>query len=211
MTDRSMLRAIEKRAWLRTFEHGMWDVGIGSIFLLFGLSIITEFPALAAIWVASFYPALRQTGRKLVVPRVGQAQFRGRRKRAMANTTWILTGVAVMGLGTFLFMFWQSSAAETPAWVEWITQHFVIFIGLIWGGALAVSAWILHFPRLYAYGALMFGSLLVTDLIEGYHLGISLTIVGGIILVTGLLLLLRFIRKYPKQDLTESENHGQAT
>jgi len=208
MGSRSMLKQIEKRAWLRTFEHGLWDLGIGSVFLMFGLSIVTNFPPLSAIWVASFYPALRQTGRKLVVPRVGQAEFRGRRKRALANTTWILAAVALIGVVTFGFMFWQSSS-DTPIWAEWISRHFVIFLGLIWGGALAVSGWILILPRLYVYGALMFGFLFATDFLDGYHLGHSLTVFGSLIMLTGVVLLLRFIRRYPKQDLSTVENHEE--
>lgn len=31
MSRRLALRELEKKAWLRTFEHGLWDIGIGSI------------------------------------------------------------------------------------------------------------------------------------------------------------------------------------
>jgi len=31
MSNRLALREIEKKAWLCTFEHGLWDIGIGSI------------------------------------------------------------------------------------------------------------------------------------------------------------------------------------
>ncbi len=53
MTNRLALREIEKKAWFRTFEHGTWDIGIGSLFLAFGLSILVDFAALSAIWVAA--------------------------------------------------------------------------------------------------------------------------------------------------------------
>jgi hypothetical protein len=207
MSSRLALREIEKRAWLRTFEHGMWDIGIGSLFLMFGVSILTAFPALSAIWVAALFPALRELGRKVVVPRVGKAQFRGRRRRANANTTWILAAVAALGLGALLMMLWRTSSGSAPAWIEWATEHFVVLIGLIWGGALVVTAWIVDFPRLYVYGALLFASLLVTDLVRGYHLGTSLSVVGGLILFTGIVLLIRFLRRYPRQDAPGMEPH----
>jgi len=197
MPERSLLREIEKKAWLQTFEHGMWDIAIGSLFLMMGLTIATDLPSLAAIWVAAMLPALRQAGRKLVIPRLGHARFRGKHRRARANTSWILAVVAILGLGAFLFMFW-SRGGNTPAWVDWIVQHFVIFIGLIWGGALVVSGRIVDFPRLYVYGGIVFGSLLAADLVPGYHMGTALLIAGGAILLPGILLLVRFIRKYPK-------------
>ena len=205
MRNRFALREIEKKAWFRTFEHGMWDIGIGSMFMAFGLSILADFAALSAVWVAALMPGFREIGRKLVVPRIGHVQFREQRKRATARLTGMLTVSALMGLVTFLFITWISRGTA-PAWAQWIGEHFVIFIGLIWGGALAFTGWLVDFPRLYGYGSLIFGSLLITDFVKGYHLGVSLTIVGGLILLTGIILLIRFIRRYPKQEDVHTES-----
>lgn len=204
MTNRLVLREIEKKVWFRTFEHGMWDIGIGSLFLAFGLSILVDFAALSAIWVAALLPGLLGAGRKIVVPRIGHVQFRAQRKRAKGRLTGVLTATALMGLAAFMFITWILKGTP-PSWAQWISKHFVIFIGLIWGGALAVTGWLVNFPRLYGYGALMFGSLLITDFVKGYHLGFSLAIVGGLILLTGITLLIRFIRRYPKQEGTLME------
>ena len=204
MTNRFALREIEKKAWFRTFEHGMWDIALGSMFLVFGLSILVNFAALSAIGVAALLPVCLQAGRKIVVPRIGHVQFRARRKQAKGRLTGVLTATALMGLVTFMFMAWILKGTPPP-WAQWISEHFVIFIGLIWGGALAVTGWLVNFPRLYGYGALMFGSLLITDFVKGYHLGFSLAIVGGLILLTGITLLIRFIRRYPKQEGTLME------
>ncbi|MFC2096037.1 hypothetical protein ACFLSW_06360 [Candidatus Bipolaricaulota bacterium] len=205
MTSRWALREIEKKAWFRTFEHGMWDIALGSMFLAFGLSILVNFAALTAIWLTALLPGCLQAGRKIVVPRIGHVQFRARRKQANKRLTGMLTATAMMGMVTFLFIMWVSRGTA-PAWAQWISEHFVIFIGLIWGGALAVTGWLVNFPRLYAYGGLMIGSLVITDFVKGYHLGISLAIVGGLILLTGITLLVRFIRRYPKQDTTLLES-----
>lgn len=73
-----------------------------------------------------------------------------------------------------------------------------IAIGLIWGGALAVGGWAVDLPRLYAYGVLLFGGLLVIDLASpGYHLGHVLIGIGGLIALVGAVLLVRFVRRYP--------------
>lgn len=199
MINRLALRETEKKAWFRTFEHGMGDIGIGSMFMMFGLSILVDFVALSAIWVAALLPGLLQAGRRFIVPRIGHVQFRARRQLAKGRLTGVLTATAVMGLVTFMFMAWILKG-DAPVWAQWIGDHFVIFIGLIWGGALAVTGWLVDFPRLYIYGGLMFGSLLITDSVKGYHLGFSLALVGGLILLTGIALLIRFIRRYPKQD-----------
>jgi hypothetical protein len=199
MTNRLALRDIEKKIWLRTFEHGMWDIGIGSMFLMFGLSILADFVALSGGWIIVLVPALREAGRRLVIPRIGHVRFRDRRKLAKGRLTGMLTVTALMGLVVFLFIAWISRAAA-PAWALWIGKHFVIVIGLIWGGALAVTGRLVDFPRLTLYGGLVFGSLLITDFVPGYHLGVSLTLVGGVILLAGIVLLIRFMRRYPKQE-----------
>ena len=183
----------------------MWDIGIGSMFMMFGLSILASFAALSAIWMVGLLPGFREIGRRLIEPRIGRVQFRERRKQATTRVTGMLTVTAVMGMVTFLFITWVSKGTA-PAWAQWIGDHFVIFIGLIWGGALAVTGWLVNFPRLYAYGALIFGSLVITAFVKGYHLGFSLTIVGGLILLTGIILLIRFLRRYPKQEGTLMES-----
>lgn len=193
MAHRLALRELEKKAWLRTFEHGLWDIGIGSMFLMFGLTILIDFPALSAIWIAALMPAFRELGRKLVVPRIGHVQFRERRKLAKGRLRGILAVVMLLGIVFFLFFSWLSRETP-PAWAQWIGDHFVLFIGLVWGGALAMTGKLVDFPRLYAYGGLVFGSLILADSLEGYHLGISLSLVGGVILLAGIVLFVRFLR-----------------
>ncbi len=206
MNNRLALREIEKRAWLRTFEHGMWDMALGSLFLAFGVSVMVSFAALAAIWVAVLLPSFRETGRKLVVPRIGHVQFRGRRQRANARVVGMLTALAALGGAVFAVFLWLAGAGDAaPPWVDWIGRHFVIVIGVIWGGAIALTGWLVDFPRLYAYGSLILASLVITDFVPAYPLGTSLVVSGGLILVTGVVLFVRFLRRYPKRNPPEPE------
>lgn len=200
MNHRLSLRELEKAAWMRTFEHGLWDVALGSMFLMFGLTILVDFPALSGIWIVVLLPSLRELGRKIVIPRIGHVQFRERRKRATGRLSGILTATMVIGVALLGFFIWFSRGGATSAWTEWVAHHFIVVIGLIWGGGLAVTGKLVDFPRLYAYGLGVFTSLIVTDLFEGYHLGISLTLVGSLIMLVGIALFIRFIRRYPKQE-----------
>ena len=199
MTNRFALRELEKKAWLRTFEHGLWDIGIGSMFLMFGLTILIDFPAFSAIWVAALGPSLREAGRKLVLPRIGHVQFRERGKLAKRHLRGMLTVVMLLGIVFFLFFTWVLRGS-IPVWAQWVRDHFILFIGLIWGGALAITGKLVDFPRLYAYGGLIIGSLIITDFVEGYHLGVALSLAGGAILLTGVVLFARFLKRYPAQE-----------
>jgi len=192
------LKDLERRVWLRTFEHGLWDIAIGLLLLSFGVGILTGFYWLSAIVVPVGLPAMRDLARRLIVPRIGQATFRGRRKRSLARVRVILTVLALLGLGMFAFTGLATRDAA-PDWMTWVRSHFVVVIGLIWGGTLVVAGWAVDYPRLYAYGALLFGGLLAVDLVPtGYHLGHVLAAIGGLIALVGIGLLVRFVLRHPR-------------
>ena len=198
MNDKAGLREIERRVWLRTFEHGLWDLAVGLLLLSFGAGILTEFYWISAIVVPVGLPVMRGLARRVVVPRIGHAMFRGRRKRSLVHVQLILAALALAGVGMFTFTAFATRDAA-PEWAIWVRSHFIVVIGLIWGGALAIAGWAVDYPRLYAYGGLLFGALLAVDLIpSGYHLGHALVAVGGLIALVGAGLLVRFLRRYPR-------------
>ncbi len=198
MRDTAGLREIERRVWLRTFEHGLWDLAVGLLLLSFGVGIVTEFYWISAIVVPVGLPVMRGLARRAIVPRIGHATFRGRRKRSLAHVQLILAALALAGVGMFAFTAFATRDAA-PEWAIWVRSHFIVVIGLIWGGALAVAGWAVDYPRLYAYGGLLFGALLAVDLMPaGYHLGHALIGVGGLITLVGACLLVRFLRRYSR-------------
>ena len=193
------LKELERRVWLRTFEHGLWDAAIGLLLLSFGAGILTGFYWLSAIVVPVGLPAMRELARRAIVPRIGQVLFRGRRKRSIARVQMILGALVLLGAGMFAFT-GIATRDTAPEWMTWVRSHFVIVIGLIWGGALAVAGWAVDLPRFYAYGALLLGALIGVDLsTTGYHLGYALVAVGGLIALVGIGLFVRFLRRYPPQ------------
>jgi len=200
--NRTGLKHLEKRAWLRTFEHGLWDFGIGVMLALFGVSILTGYTWLSPIWIPVAIPMMQSVGKRLIAPRIGRATFKKRRQRSMVRVQLLLTALAVAGLGMFLFTSW-STRPSAPEWVGWFRSHFVVVIGAIWGGALAVGAWAIDVPRLYGYAVLLFGTLLVSDFTPGYNLGHALVVAGGLIALTGSFLLFRFLHRYPRRPVDE--------
>ena len=198
MKHRPGLREIERKAWLRTFEHGLWDIAIGLVLLSFGASILTEYYWLSPIWVAALVPSMRDLARRVIVPRIGHVTFKKRRQRSTARIQLVLFVLALAGGGMFLFTAW-STRGTAPEWVGWVRSHFLIVIGLIWGGALVAGGWAADFPRLHAYGALVFLTLLGSDLSAGYNLGHALIAVGALIALIGAGLFVRFVRRYPRQ------------
>jgi hypothetical protein len=204
MEGRFGLREIERKAWLRTFDHGLWDIAIGLVLLSFGAAILTGFYWLSPVWVAVLVPSMRDLARRVIVPRIGHVTFKKRRQRSTTRIQLVLFVLALAGGGMFLFIAWSTRGAA-PEWVGWIRSHFLIVIGLIWGSALVAGGWAADFPRLHAYGALVFLTLLVSDLTAGYNLGHALVAVGGAIALAGIALLIRFVRRYPRHPIEGGE------
>jgi hypothetical protein len=64
----STRREIEHRVWLRTFEHGLWDIDIGLLLLSFAMGILTELHWIFAIIVPVGLPSMRDlAGRAIAV------------------------------------------------------------------------------------------------------------------------------------------------
>jgi hypothetical protein len=204
MPPRLELREIERKAWLRTFEHGLWDIVIGLVLLAFGLSILTRIYWMTAVWVPLLVPGLRDLARRLVIPRIGHVTFKTRRRRSLARIQIILAALVVAGLGMFLLTGW-STRPDPPGFVTWVRSHMLVVIGIVWGGALAVAGWAASFPRLFAYAVLLFGVLLGADLDLGYGLGEGLVSVGSLIVGIGTFLLVRFVIRYPRRPVHVGE------
>ena len=204
------LRRIERRAWLRTFEHGFWDLAIGLLLLSFGLSILTGLPWLAGAIIPVLLPAFQAVGRRFLAPRIGHATFRKRRQKSVRRVSLVLSALVIAGVGMFAVMAWSTSGS-TPSWVGWIRLHSVLVIGLIWGGALAIGAWAVDLPRLYGYGVALFAALVMSDWVRGYHLGYALVSVGGFIAILAAALLARFVLRYPRRPIDPMEGDDAST
>lgn len=203
MENKHSLQGIEHRSWQRVFEDGIWDIAIGLTLLTFGVSILIDFAPSAAILVAVMIPALRQVKRRLTEPRIGRVRFAPHRKRQLGRIPLLLAGLLVAGLGVFAVLSWGLQN-ELPSWVQAIRNHFVLVIGAIWSGALSLGGLFLGCRRLHAYAAILFGSLIAVDLTPGFQLGWALIGVGSAIIIAGLVLALRFVRKYPRIEDQES-------
>lgn len=208
MATKLDLKEIEKRAFLSTYQDGIWDIYYGLIvicmtFFLYhpssGYSPLNIFLMLASILGAY---GLFWAGKKwITAPRLGQVVFgdiRKRKRKKMVIVLLILIALqaAVVGITT---MGWLD-----PAFGEKLNQ----FLGKTDSGLLVVAS----------IGMLMVGSgMLVmvyfTDFSRGYYIAVLMAVaaflmilfnrplipvlIGVVIIIPGIVLLMRFIRRYP--------------
>jgi hypothetical protein len=187
-------KEIKRQIYLFYSEDGLADLAVGSILLGFGLLLQSGFPAL--VGVLGLVPMLIWYFGKqlLVMPRVGTIQLGGEMKRRFRGQ---LVYLLALGMGFFVLLLLGGGRI-----LVYFSSHSLALFGLILGLGIASLGLLLKASRFYLYGLLVFGALAV-----GEYLNESITAVdsflaaviaaGGLILGAGLVIMARFLSKYP--------------
>jgi hypothetical protein len=196
------LKEIERRAYMSYHQDGLLDIFAGLYILGFGLGIFMDI-----IWdfgmgvilipgglIAVALPIWIAVKRKITMPRIGFVKFgpAGGTSKLMA----IFIGLAVAGLGFFLVFTLATFQSGSRQWLDFIFQNGMLIVGF---GSLAVCilfGYSMGLKRLYAYGLLAAVSLVI-----GHFLGIFFAYIlfalGITVMVTGVAVLINFVRTYP--------------
>jgi hypothetical protein len=213
MTKRTNLREVEKKTYMSYHQDGLLDIFVGIDVLLFGMGILlltmTDFSTwfiLPAIFPAIMIPIWISAKKRVTMPRIGYVNFGVRGANKMMA---IFLGLAVAGLGVFMVFGLGASMGEGWALTlrDILISNSMIIIGI---GALTISslfAYTMGLKRLYGYGLLIF-VLFFTGYFIAIPFGYFLVTIGLVIIVSGSVLLMRFIRKYPlpKGDTNSAES-----
>jgi hypothetical protein len=202
VTNKNNLREIEKKTYMSYHQDGLLDIFVGVYILLFGLGILlltmTDFSTwfvIPAIFPAIMIPIWISAKKRITMPRIGYVKFgvRGANK-LMA----IFLGLMVAGLGAFMVFGLGASMGE--GWALTLRDFFIsnsmIIIGIAVATISSLFAYTMGLKRLYGYGLLT-----LVLFFTGYFIVIPfeyfLVTIGLVIIISGFVLLMRFIRRYP--------------
>lgn len=202
MNKNNSLREIEKKTYMSYHQDGLLDIFVGIYVLLFGVGIslmtMTDFSSwfiIPAIFPAIMIPIWISVKKRITMPRIGYVKFGVRGANKMMA---LFLGLMVAGLG--VFMVFGLGAFMGEGWALTLRDFFISNSMLIIGiGSVAVSslfAYTMGLKRLYGYGLLIF-VLFFTGHFIAIPFEYLLLAIGFVIIVGGLVLLMRFIRKYP--------------
>jgi hypothetical protein len=210
MSEKIDLREVQRRTYrLMTFEDGLWDLLMGSMFMFLAVYPITR-QALGPVWNFVLFMAILAIlvsgqfilRRTISTPRVGFAQPRRSRKMRVLLVGTVVLVLITTGLvvATLLGRPEGSAAPSAPAapagrgyLVEWIV---LFLLGAVFSGL----AYLFGVRRLFAYGWLLGLGYLASVYMEqtaGWTFLLPQAVVAGIIMITGTVLLIRFLRQYP--------------
>lgn len=193
------LKQFQRKTSLSFFEDGLWDLLLGIFLLGWGVGILTDNAAFSGIWIVVLYPIVFGLKKRLTYPRIGYAKVRqaDRRLRQL-----LIAGVVCLLLGIFAFLMFQSGT--TP---DWLAGNFDFIFGAVFATlALAVAAW-WWVRRWYVYSGLILAAFAAQNWL-GWPFEWAFFIAGGLVTISGALVLTRFLRRYPKIDLEHGIDAG---
>jgi hypothetical protein len=195
MSQNTHLKEIEGKANLYHGD-GLIDIAIGLGILIFAIAMILDQVAFTGAWIVLLLPTLRSVKKSLTVPRLRYTDF-----RPAPNARWKVKLVIVTVAGVVALLFTLGlvvfAGNETiPALTAWIREYGLVVVGVLLAGLLSLIAWATGAKRVYAYAATA-----VITFASGYwfdlELPLYLTVLAAIILLSGMVVLVRFMRKYP--------------
>ncbi|MFC1953840.1 hypothetical protein ACFLVZ_02270 [Chloroflexota bacterium] len=192
------LKELERKIFISYFKDGLWDI-YGALMLLgFGLTMVTGWDYLMLAF-ATLSVVLLLLKKRVTVPRLGQVKFSVERQAKTKKSMLIamLTGTFTMLIGMVFFVL--ASTNSLPRWLDiWMGNYFLAAFGGMLALLVAVAAYIVGVWRYYIYAALTFIAYVFASILRPIDMEyLPILVAGSIILISGTVILMRFLRDYP--------------
>lgn len=199
------LKKIETNSFRLLFlSDGLIDIYLGLALIPYIVWIYSDWAGSMILNGAVFlllYPPLVYIKKRVIMPRVGMIKPGHMRRRK--NKFLVLATVlcVVLTIGLVLFTILAGEAANRL--IAGIPLAFWAF-GLATITAAIVVAWLLDWPRVILYGSLVAVTIPMDAMYFLRSGRIPLTVIPMLVMVgTGVFLLIRFLRRYPKPVMNE--------
>ena len=200
------LKALEKKAYTSIFQDGLLDIFIGLIVIGWITNSLGDFfdTIIVIIILFSYYIlvcTLFILMKKFIsVPRMGQAKFGPIRK---LNVKRFIIFSVINTIILVILLILPYIGLLKGVRLEGYSSILIISALFIWL-PLSIIAFFIKFNRLYIYAIIGGVSFFVSDLLRGYipyllSTSIVFGISGGIIFSIGLIIFLKFLKKYPRE------------
>jgi hypothetical protein len=208
MAEKINLKEIERKVYMSYHQDGLIDISIAIIVLAFGIMMFMDMGWMGGVFAIvgiSVYVAAKKT---LIVPRIGFVKFAAYRVKAMqAIAIGVLSLFMLLGVVAFM----QFESVGTPSWLLFVIENHMLAIGVSVATSFCAAGYTFRIRRMYAY-ALLTLTMFVTGHFLYYPFHYYLILLGTLILLFGLSMLIRFIRRYPLSTTWptgDSGNEGQ--
>lgn len=189
------LKKIERKAYLSYHQDGLWDIFLGIFFLGVGIFMFLNTVYLMGGLIAVFVPGAIIIKKWLATGRLGYVKFgpgrQAQEKRSKAKLSMLLTLTMILGIITF-YAFTGNSE-----WQTWIRNLGIIPFGFVLALVLGAVGLLFEMKRFVLYAGLILAVFIAGHLTDSDPPAYFM-LLGIIFLIAGLVMLIRFLRKYPK-------------
>jgi hypothetical protein len=188
------LERVKKRAYIAYHNDGIIDLCAGPMLILFGFGALFDFLStlvIVAYTPVIFIPVLKKA---FTFPRLGYVKFDESEETAKKAKLFIaLLLFFVFGILVFFLFEAKSRVGISDAFI-W--KNFGVLIGLV---LVVIALFVAHSQkiiRLYYYCGLI-AICCLSSRIYPLKLPYYLLLIGGVVTITGIVLFIQFLKKYP--------------
>jgi hypothetical protein len=192
----------EDEAYMRYHEDGLVDtfVGIGVLFAGLMMLLDWEIP-LGGAWVVIWLPLWLSAKRSITARRVPDIQVSSEQYSGALKAAVFMCSMLVLLVAAAMVVLWGQVSGNIPAWfMAGLREYLMVVLGLFGAVVMGAAAWLSGLKRLYAYALLTAVASVVGHLL-GAPIALVVTLMGGVVALWGVVLLIRFARKYPVQQV----------
>jgi hypothetical protein len=176
-------------------KDGLVDIFIGLGIFFAGLFFWTEMVWMIAIFIPSFLPLLQSIRKRVLEPRIGEfAPNSNHDVRNQRMTLYVLLMIGILVLASF-FVFFVFEFRTLPG-IAVLRQFILLLLGIVFASLWIFAGVMLRIRRYFFYAALAL-VVLSAGQFANIPFWITCVILGGIIIFSGLLVLLRFLKQHP--------------
>jgi hypothetical protein len=209
MTQQSIdLKMIERKVWTSFFEDGIWDIYLGMLLMAMAVgALLSDIRAPEAALISSYAVLMTIAllflllGKRFItMPRIGRVNYGPEARARKGRATIVLTFSVLVGLLAFIIAVLGARESISR------TLSTDVLLPALWVGNMIIlfslAAYFLRFNRLYFIGV-MFAIAVPLDIFlrELTHRDltfVAFSVPAMVILILGCIILIRFLRKYPK-------------
>ena len=188
------MKEIERQAYMSYHEDGLIDIAIGIVFAAWGILLAVSLPALIGLLGLVAIGIWYAGKRFLTIPRTGILKPSQKMQSRLNNLAvfMLVLGLAAL-VGVLLSILSRS---------DLLADHSLGLVGLLVAVGISIGAFVLNANRLYAYALLLFaafagGEILNANVSAFDAFILSVILAGTLIMLSGLVVLIRFLRRYP--------------
>ncbi len=209
MAEQIDLKEMEKKAWISTFQDGLWDIYFGLIIMGMGFTWLGGYfglPETVDVLVTLFswdigVLLIFFLGKKYITrPRMGLVKFGKIRKKRNKLLALFIGLMVAFTLTTFIFTLLGLFQLQLPGFMV------MLLIGLLFITLpFTIVAYFLQLKRLYLYAILGGFGLFISELLgpiigAPYHDIVTFGGTGLVITITGLTIFFKFLQKYSLKE-----------